>query len=580
MKLSYKQRLFLCFFVIFAAFSTGVIIIEQSEGRKHKTEALKDRLASYAGVANMALMHRGSTAQILDSLTVLFPKNIRLTLLDALGNVIYDNIVGKVGALENHAARPEIVMVREKGEGSNIRASATNHVEYLYYAKRYGSYYIRVALPYDIQTKKVVESYNIFFYYTIALFAAMLLLMNFVAGRFSKSIKQLRDFTWAIESGDPVTFDVDFPQDELGEIGAKIAENYEQLNRSKKEVAAERERLLQHVHSSEEGLCFFSANRTVEFYNGLFIQYLNTIVDEAGCDPLAIFSDHAFDKIAAFLSGHSGYENYFEAQIFRQGKHFTVRVNIFEDKSFEVVINDITKQEKTRLMKQEMTGNIAHELRTPVAGIRGYLETMLSQRLDPEKQRYFLSKAYNQALSLSELIQDMGLITKIEELPQSFHLEPVDINQLLKDLKADLEVPLQEKEVEMKWNISDNAVVNGNRNLIYSIFRNLTDNAIRHAGNGITICISEYNEDKDFCYFSFSDNGVGIPDERHLNRLFERFYRVNEGRTRGSGGSGLGLSIVKNAVLFHKGAIVAKNAPSGGLEFLFKLPKVKAESSS
>jgi signal transduction histidine kinase len=167
----------------------------------------------------------------------------------------------------------------------------------------------------------------------------------------------------------------------------------------------------------------------------------------------------------------------------------------------------------------------------------------------------------------------MSLITKIEDAPQSFRLEPVVIGDLLQHLKEDLAIALQEKNITMEWNIPADIVVTGNWNLLYSIFRNLTDNVIRYAGTNVNIQIHKQSEDKKFYYFSYSDNGVGIPDEHHLSRLFERFYRIDEGRARNTGGSGLGLSIVKNAVAFHKGTIHVKNRTGGGLEFFFKLPK-------
>jgi signal transduction histidine kinase len=230
-------------------------------------------------------------------------------------------------------------------------------------------------------------------------------------------------------------------------------------------------------------------------------------------------------------------------------------------------------QEKTRRLKQEMTGNITHELRTPVSGIRGCLETILEHRLDPEKKDYFIKSAYRQALTLSELIGDISLITKIEEAPQSFRLDDVSVAALLENLNNDMEIPLQDKNIRMIRNVAGDVVVRGNGNLLYSLFRNLTDNVIRYAGTNIDINICMFNADKDFYHFSYSDSGAGIPDEQHLIRIFERFYRVGEGRTRDSGGSGLGLSIVKNAVAFHKGSIVAKNRVGGGLEFIFKLAK-------
>jgi signal transduction histidine kinase len=342
---------------------------------------------------------------------------------------------------------------------------------------------------------------------------------------------------------------------------------------SEKEISHQKEKLLQHVLSSEEGICFFAADRKVEFHNGLFIRYMNTVIDESGSNPALIFTDTAFEKINDFLNNRQKEDVYFETKITRQGKTFALRVNVFDNQEFELIINDITIQEKTVMLKHEMTGNITHELRTPVTAIRGCLETVLQHKLDHYKERYFIEKAYNQTVTLSELIQDIGLITKIEDAPQLFNLEEVNIAHLLDGLKRDLEFPLQEKNIKMEWNAPEKLTVRGNRNLLYSIFRNLTDNVIRYAGSDVSIAINQYGEDRDFYLFSYSDNGAGIADEKNLNRIFERFFRIDEGRTRDTGGSGLGLSIVKNAVLFHKGNITAKNRANGGLEFLFNLPK-------
>jgi signal transduction histidine kinase len=590
--------------MIFALFTIGVFLFEQSREREHKTEALEEKLDAFADIVNTVLVqHENNLAtsvqidtnifvkdscisnkeNILNSLTTILPPNIRLTLIDWQGQVLYDNEIKETFQMENHAQRPEIKTAREAGKGYNIRVSSSNEKKYLYYAKQFNDNYIRVALPYDIQMRHFLKPDNLFLYFIIVFFVVMLFFINYVSGRFGKSIKQLRDFTCLIENGEWKMENVknsqfsilnsQFPKDELGEISQKIAENYLQLKESKKEIALEREKLLQHVHSSEEGLCFFSADKSVEFYNGLFIQYLNIIIDEADSNLQNVFTDISFEKTASFITNREKTDTYFETQINKQGRTFVVRVNVFDDDSFEIIINDMTKQEKMRLMKQEMTGNITHELRTPVTGIRGCLETILEHPLEPEKKQYFIESAYNQALALSELIQDMSLITKVEEAPQSFKSESVDMGTLLENLKKDLEIPLQEKEIKMEWNLTGQIIVKGNRNLLYSIFRNLTDNVIRYAGTSVNIFIKKYNEDKDFYYFSYSDTGIGIPEEQDLNRIFERFYRINEGRTRDTGGSGLGLSIVKNAIAFHKGTIVAKNKADGGLEFLFTLKK-------
>jgi signal transduction histidine kinase len=228
--------------------------------------------------------------------------------------------------------------------------------------------------------------------------------------------------------------------------------------------------------------------------------------------------------------------------------------------------------EKTRRLKHEMTGNIAHELRTPVTSIRGYLETMLETPLTPEQQRKFTEKAYNQTLNLSELIRDMGLLTKIEEMPVGSNFCPVEIREVVERVESELHDEIARADISFRNGVPEGVVVDGNESLLYSVFRNLTDNAITYAGRDISITVDVVGRSDGRVRLSFADSGRGIADESQLERIFERFYRVDEGRTRDSGGSGLGLSIAKNAILLHGGAISARNRTEGGLEFLIDLP--------
>ena len=571
MSLRYRQRLFLYFSVVFTAFSIGIVVVEQAREKTYKTEALEEKLEAYTDIINAKLIQKGEPyVEHLADFQGVLPADLRVTLITSQGKVLYDNSVDSFLLMENHSERLEIKQALLEGKGSEIRDSETKHTEYLYYAKRFGDNYIRVALPYDIQLKHFLKPDNAFLYFMLAFFAAFILIIHLVTFRFGKTIKQLRDFVLQpdkYESNKPL-----FPNDELGEIGAKMTDNYFHLMESKTAILLEKQKLLQHIQISEEGICFLSSNNKVEFYNGLFIQYINGLTEEPTSDAATILTDPLFSSLQDFIASKE--KNYFETQINKHGKTFSVKANIFDDKSFEIILSDITKQEKTKQLKQEMTGNIAHELRTPITSIRGYLETILEQTSLPEdKKIHFTRQAYNQSIVLSEIIRDMSLIAKIEEGPNSFVLEDVNLNQLFLKLKDEVMNELSIKRDVLDWQVPEDVVIRGNSNLLFSLFRNLTDNALRYAGDDAKISINLYNQDADFYYFSFQDNGLGIQDEHHLNRLFERFYRVNEGRTRESGGSGLGLSIVRNAVAFHKGKITVKNRKEGGLEFLFNLHK-------
>lgn len=570
MKLSYRQRLFLYFSALFVVFTIGIALFEHVQELSFKREAMEERLDAYSDIIQSALKDETvDYANLTHNLPAAISEELRITVIDHQGKVLFDNSVRDSRTMENHLDRKEIKQAATRGIGSDVRKSASNLHPYLYYAKDYGDKYIRVAMPYSLQLKQFLKADNAFLYFLIGFMIVFLLLIYKITSQFGASIRRLRDF--ALQKSETRPSSIQFPNDELGEIGTKITENYRQLEANRKSIALEKQKLLQHIQISEEGICFASADNEVEFHNGLFIQYLNQLADEPTGNASAVFSDATFAPLHQFLKQRS--ENYFEIKVNKHGKIFSLQVNVFSDKSFEIVLNDITRQEKTKRLKQEMTGNIAHELRTPVTSIRAYLETVLLPNVAADKKEYFIRQAYNQTLTLSEILKDMGLIAKMEEAPDSFLLEQIDINTLLVKLKTELATALFEKHIEMNWQLPEGLTVKGNPVLLHSIFNNLTENAIRYAGENINISVSVFNEDSEFYYFSFYDTGIGIENEIHLNRLFERFYRVQEGRTRDTGGSGLGLSIVKNAVQFHGGTITARNRKSGGLEFIFKLQK-------
>lgn len=230
---------------------------------------------------------------------------------------------------------------------------------------------------------------------------------------------------------------------------------------------------------------------------------------------------------------------------------------------------DADKLLKTQ--KNRITGNLAHELRTPVTSIRGYLETLVENPgMDEEKKRTFVGRAYQQTLRLSDLIRDISLITKMEESAQSLKKEHLGMRRLACDVFEEFAGEIAEQGITVENTIPEDVSILGNPSLLYALLRNLVENSLRYAGNGVTIHL-ECSVYEGVAHFFYYDTGKGVSDE-HLEKIFERFYRIPEEDSHRSEGSGLGLSIVKNAVAFHKGTISAHHLQPHGLAFRFSIP--------
>lgn len=228
------------------------------------------------------------------------------------------------------------------------------------------------------------------------------------------------------------------------------------------------------------------------------------------------------------------------------------------------------QQQRQNQMRRELTQNIAHELKTPVASILAYTDTLLETPDIPDAaRRKFIERTNVQARRLTALLQDISTLNKMDYAPDMLRRERVDLSAMVADIVQESEQQLAVRQMTFLNELPQDICIEGNWQLLYSIFRNLTDNAINYAGTNTTIRLWASRTD-GLWHFTFSDNGAGIPAE-HLPRLFERFYRIDKSRSRDLGGTGLGLAIVKNAVLLHGGTITAVNQPTGGLRFEFTL---------
>ena len=235
-------------------------------------------------------------------------------------------------------------------------------------------------------------------------------------------------------------------------------------------------------------------------------------------------------------------------------------------------LNRLRQEQERDKLKRQLTNNINHELKTPVASIQVCLETLLSGiELTEAKKMELIERCYMNNARLRNLLQDVSLITRMEEGTHMMPKEPVLLNTIIDEISEELELLPENEKMVLHSNFNQEVIVNGNLQLIGSIFRNLTENAIAYSG-GHNIYINLLENSAHECRISFEDDGRGV-DPVKLPRLFERFYRIDKGRSRQVGGTGLGLSIVKHAVQFHGGIITVSNKKTGGLRFEFTLRK-------
>lgn len=340
------------------------------------------------------------------------------------------------------------------------------------------------------------------------------------------------------------------------------------------------QKLLQHLLIAQEGIAIFDSKKQLVLANSIFSEYADCISSNRLEKVEDILHQPEFSRLKHFIE-YEGYvnnqikETVFSEKVEASGRTFALRGVMFSDKGFEISINDITATEEQTRIKQQLTQNVAHEFKTPVCSIQGYLETIIQNyphNLSNEQLMHFLERCYSQSNRLNNLVQDISQLNYITNSQQRLNKELIDLSLLVKNMLNEVNNRIVEHGIKVENNLPSTLCMNADASMLYSIFRNLLDNAIAYAGDGAVVRISCFRSDEQFYYFSFADNGAGVPEE-HLTRIFERFYRVDKGRSRKLGGTGLGLAIVKNAVSLHGGTIYARNVAGGGLEYIFKLQR-------
>jgi two-component system phosphate regulon sensor histidine kinase PhoR len=372
--------------------------------------------------------------------------------------------------------------------------------------------------------------------------------------------------------------------DELGGLSRAINEMSLQLRNKIEEISREKDYLQTLLSGIMEGVLVVDARGRILMVNHALRQLLSLPSHVEDRTPIEIIRNAELEGALrqALQDGRNRTLELFLPS--PEGKTFEVNVvgispssegRAKEDEGRRGVIavfHDITRLKELEKVRQDFVANVSHELRTPLTTIKGYAETLLEGALKEEVASQFVQVIKRHSDRLEKIVEDLLILSKIESKEFQLKMESLSVSDLTGDVLDFLKGPLDKSKISVSvGQIPPALLVYGDRQYLEQVLVNILDNAIKYGREGGTITISATERDQREVEISVRDDGIGIPKE-DLPRIFERFYRVDKGRSKELGGTGLGLSIVKHIVRAHGGRIWAESHPGEGSTFHFTLP--------
>lgn len=414
---------------------------------------------------------------------------------------------------------------------------------------------------------------------TVIALLVTIVLGYLMAGSITVPINQLTMKALKMAKGDfrqRVTVKSD---DEIGQLGSMFNYLTEKLDTTLLEISSEKSKLNAIIKHMEDGLVAIDGKGQIIHYNPSFLSMLNLREKD--------LTDKSYDKIIDDYSKDLEYgailqksiSNSSENIIFENNKKRILKASpaLFRDEAGRisgaiVVFQDITESQRLEDMRREFVANVSHELKTPITTIKSYSETLLCGALeDKELSKSFVEVIENEADRMSSLVKDLLQLSHMDYEKVVWEMHHLDLREIVTDSVRKLEVHFQNKNQRLNMQISDEVVpIYADRGKIQQVIINLLTNAIKYTPENGNIRISAQVVDKN-AIFEVQDSGIGIPKE-DIKRIFERFYRVDKGRSRAQGGTGLGLSIAHNIIKQHKGSIKVSSELEKGSIFTVYFP--------
>ncbi len=510
----------------------------------------------------------------------------RVTLIDKSGVVVGDSEVplDQIANMENHGGRPEVQGALGVGKGVASRTSVTVHERMLYVAVPYShgaeiAGVVRVALPLvEVESAESELNRALLWGSTLAFIVAAM--MSAVSAELaSRTARKLTDVARSMAKGDFTVRAKPTGHDELALLGRALDQLAESLSRTLAKLRAERDFIGRIVNGMQEGVLLTDTEGKVALVNSALRQMLLIGANTHGKAPLEVVAN---EEIAALIQearvkGHTA-----SAEIELSGlkpRRLLVRAVPLVDEPHGVlaVFVDVTEIRRLETLRRDFVANASHELRTPVTAVRSAAETLRGAAAsDPEAALHFMDIIERNAERLQLLVEDLLDLSRIEAREFRLALEDVDLVAFVDQILALFQGRSAKKRIRLKNTVpADLVTAKADRRALEQILTNLVDNALKYSPEGAEIVVGASREAGVLRVF-VRDTGPGI-EQRHLPRLFERFYRVDTGRSRELGGTGLGLSIVKHLVEALGGMIGVESAIGKGTTFAFTLPIWKEE---
>lgn len=540
------------------------------------------------------LLRRGATAAQLEEAakSVGLDSATRITVIAPNGTVIADT-AHDAETMETHANRPEVIGAFRDEITDSVRYSTTVRQELMYVAapiRQDGEILaaVRLSVPMTGFENAIRELRGRVFL-AGALFAGLAALVNWwVSKRLVRPIERLTDDAKRYARGErqmPLPRHSGLELQELSDAMTNMAEELEVRIQNALEEKSEREAVLR---SMVEGVIAVDQDKRVLNINRAACALLGIEAQSAIGRHLAEVVRNAAlnDLLENTLAGEGATDT--EFSLHRNEKQFIqARAAILRRANNEpmgavVVLNDVTRLKRLEQVRKDFVSNVSHELKTPLTSIKGFVETLLDGAVnDPEDARRFLDIIGKHVDRLNAIIEDLLTLSRLEQgegaTPQSM-LEVGPLAGPVKEALQVVQLAAKDKRIVIEASCPSDVYVQMNAPLIEQCVVNLLDNAIKYSDAGKTVTLSVTRRNGSVV-IDVADQGVGIPSE-HLARLFERFYRVDQARSRSLGGTGLGLSIVRHIVELHGGSIEVESELGKGSTFRISLPSAKPSAAS